>query len=345
MRIGFNFVNGLFDTSLDDFLTFSAQYGATDVVIQSSTDKESAGRWSAVPGEKRWELNDLVKLRTQVESHGLHLEALENVPSTFYDQVMLGGPDREEQIENMIYTVRNIARAGIPIFGYNWMPSSVWRTSNHTPNRGGSTVTSYDHSQHASAPFTHGREFSKEEMWANLEDWIKIITPVAEEEGIRLGIHPADPPVDSVGGIPRLLTGFDAYKRLIEIVDSPSNAIEFCQGTFSEMPDDDIYEMIEYFASRNKVLYVHFRHGSAKAPKFNEEFINTGYVDMKRAMRTYRDAGYEGTFIDDHCPIMLDDATFPGNLGGYRSRLFAQGYIQGLIESVEKEVAYGGPLK
>ena len=124
------------------------------------------------------------------------------------------------------------------------------------------------------------------------------------------------------------MTSFDAFKRLIEIYPSDYNAIEFCQGTFSEM-DEDIYEMIEYFASRNKVLYVHFRNVSGPTPnKFHEEFINTGYVDMHKAMKIYKDAGYKGCFMDDHCPDIEGDSEFPGNLGGYRSRIFAQGYIQ-----------------
>ena len=147
-------------------------------------------------------------------------------------------------------------------------------------------------------------------MWENLEYWIKIITPVAEEEGIRIGIHPADPPVDSVGGIPRLLTGFDAYKRLIEIVDSPSNAIEFCQGTFSEMSDaegEGIYDMIRYFGERNKVLYVHFRNVSNAGDPFHEEFINTGHVDMYRAMRLYKEIGFDGVFVNDHVPHTIGD--------------------------------------
>ena len=126
-----------------------------------------------------------------------------------------------------------------------------------------------------------------------IRDRIKAVTPVAEEEGIRLGIHPDDPPVDNLGGVPRIMTSFDAFKRLIEIYPSDSNAIEFCQGTFSEM-DEDIYEIIEYFASRNKILFVHFRNVSAPNPnEFNEEFINTGYVDMVKAIKIYKDAGYE----------------------------------------------------
>lgn len=334
MRIGFNFVCGLFDTSLDDFLTFSAQYGATDVVLQSSTDKDSAGKWTVIPGNDRWEQGDLVKVREQVESHGLHLEALENVPSSFYDHIMLGGPKRDEQIENMIYTVRNIARAGIPIFGYNWMPSSVWRNAENTRSRGGSFVTAYDHSKHENAPLTHDREYTEEEMWENLEHWIKIITPVAEEEGIRIGIHPADPPVKSVGGIPRLLTGFDAYKRLIEIVDSPSNAIEFCQGTFSEMEDaagEGIYDMIRYFGERKKILYVHFRNVSNAGDPFYEEFINTGHVDMFRAMKIYDEIGFDGVIVNDHVPLTIGDTDW-----GHRGRAYANGYIQALMDVIKR---------
>ena len=175
-------------------------------------------------------------------------------------------------------------------------------------------------------------------MWENLEYWIRAVTPVAEKEGIRLGIHPDDPPVASLGGVPRLLRSFQAYKRLMDIYPSDSNAIEFCQGTFSEM-NEDIYEMIQYFTERRKILYVHFRNVSDQIPVFHEEFINTGYVDMYRAMKTYCDSGYDGVFIDDHCPWIAGDRRnpgFPGNWGGYRSRIFAQGYIQAMIEAVTK---------
>ena len=124
----------------------------------------------------------------------------------------------------MIYTVRNIARAGIPIFGYNWMPSHVWRTP-PAHIRGGAVATAYDHSLGQQMPLTHDRVYSEEEIWANLEYWIKIITPIAEEEGIRLGIHPCDPPVPVLGGIPQILRNFAAYKRLVEIYPYPSTDV------------------------------------------------------------------------------------------------------------------------
>ncbi len=324
MRVAFNMgVNPVdYDEAgvSDDDLAFAAQLGAEAVVLQSY------GEWGIVRGEERWEFSDLVRLNSLVESHGLKLEALENVPSRLYDHVMLNGPKRDEQIENMISTVRNIARAGIPIFGYHWMPSLVWRTSNSHDARSGARVTAFDYEIAQRSPLTHDREYTEDEIWENLEHWLKIITPIAEEEGIRLGIHPCDPPAPVLGGIPQLFRSFDAYKRLIEIYPSDSNAIEFCQGTFSEM-NEDIYEMIRYFGERKKILYVHFRNVSAQVPKFHEEFINTGYVDMHRAMKIYRDVGFEGVFVDDHVPVVIGDTEW-----GHRGRAFANGYIQALID-------------
>lgn len=318
MRPGF----GQFNVATPEYLQFAAQFGATDVLLNTPL----------LPGAERWELVDLVKLRLSVEQWGLKLSALENVPPHFYDQIMLGGPRRDQQIENMIYTVRNIARAGIPIFGYNWMPSHVWRTPPRAI-RGGALATAYDDRLGQQYPPTHGRVYSEEEIWQNLEHWIRIITPVAEEEGIRLGIHPCDPPVEVLGGIPQVLRSFAAYKRLVEIYPSDANGIEFCQGTFSEMADGvDIYEKIRYFGSRNKILYVHFRNVSGVVPTFHEEFVNTGYVDMYRAMRTYFEVGFDGFFIDDHVPQTFQDTAW-----GHRGRAFANGYIQGLIEAVKKQ--------
>ena len=316
---------GQFHKPSPEFLKFAKEYGATDILLNQNSDKDN----HLLDHNNRWELKDLVSLRRTVESYGMKLSALENVPTKFYDHIMLGGPKRDEQIENMIYTIRNIARAGIPIFGYNWMPSQVWRTKPEYI-RGNAEATAFDYDSAKNLPPTHDREYTEEEMWENLEYWIKIITPIAEEEGIKLGIHPCDPPVPVLGGIPQLMRSFDSYKRLIEIYPSDSNGIEFCQGTFAEM-NDDIYEMIRYFGERKKILYVHFRNVSSQVPKFHEEYVNTGYVDMYKAMKIYKDVGYDSFFIDDHVHSTFQDTPF-----GHRGRAFAMGYIQALIESVNK---------
>ena len=322
MRPGF----GQFNTASSEYLRFAAQYGVKDILLNNPIlQEEKPGVWSK---------KELVKLKLSIESYNLQLSAIENVPTHFYDHIMLNGPNKNMQIENMIQNIENMADVGIPIFGYNWMPSHVWRT-NPRHIRGGAIATAFDYESAKNYPLTHDREYSEDEMWESLEEWIKIITPIAEKKNIRLGIHPCDPPVEKLGGIPQLLRSFESYKRLIEIVDSPSNGIEFCQGTFSEMEDakdGGIYEMIDYFSSRKKILYVHFRNVSGTVPKFNEEFINSGYVDMHKAMNIYLKNGFDSFFIDDHVPLTNNDTEW-----GHAGRAFANGYIQALIESPLKQ--------
>ena len=322
MRPGF----GQFNTASSEYLRFAAQYGVKDILLNNPIlQEEKPGVWSK---------KELVKLKLSIESYNLQLSAIENVPTHFYDHIMLNGPKKNMQIENMIQNIENMADVGIPNFGYNWMPSHVWRT-NPRHIRGGAIATAFDYESAKNYPLTHDREYSEDEMWESLEEWIKIITPIAEKKNIRLGIHPCDPPVEKLGGIPQLLRSFESYKRLIVIVDSPSNGIEFCQGTFSEMEDakdGGIYEMIDYFSSRKKILYVHFRNVSGTVPKFNEEFINSGYVDMHKAMNIYLKNGFDSFFIDDHVPQTNHDTEW-----GHAGRAFANGYIQALIESTLKQ--------
>ena len=327
----------------DEVLELSAQLGVKNIVVYGGPGLDAQiGSTNALDNHRNT-FDDYVAIRKRMESYGLNLVACEGgfLANPKYHDLVFGGPNRDVIIDDLASEITDMGRAGIPIFGYHWMPASVWRSESVTI-RAGTDVTAWDsNSPNQSAiqdiSIADHYDVSTENMWSCLEYWIKAITPVAETAGIRLGIHPDDPPVPQLAGIPRLLGSFEAFKRLIEIVDSPSNAIEFCQGTFSEMECEDIYEMIEYFAERQKVLYVHFRNVSGTVPKFNEEFINTGYVNMKRAMEIYYAAGYSGVFMDDHCPLVNHDAEFPGNWGGYRSRVFAQGYIQAMIEAVTGE--------
>tara|TARA_B110000438_G_scaffold30148_1_gene29351 strand:- start:12027 stop:13001 length:975 start_codon:yes stop_codon:yes gene_type:complete len=322
MRAGFGQINN----PTPEFLKFASQYGVKDIVLFTPNIlEESPGVWSKV---------ELIKLRLEVENYGLQLSAIENVPIHFYDHIMLNGPNKDLQIKNMILNISNMADAGIPIFGYHWMPDHYLRNKD-VRIRGGSVATAFNFEDAKQIPITHDREYSEEELWSNLEEWIKIITPIAEEKNIKLGIHPCDPPIDKVGGIPQILRSFKSYKRLIEIIDSPSNAIEFCQGTFSEMSDaknGGIYEMIDYFSSRKKILYVHFRNVSGTIPDFNEEFINTGYVDMYKAIKIYQKNGYDSFFIEDHVPETFHDSKW-----GHRGRAFVNGYMQALIEAASHE--------
>lgn len=152
MRITVDQINEL----TDEHLAFARQVGAADV--RMNTPK--------LPGEERWETEDLLALRRRAEEHGLRLIALENVPVRFYDKIMTGAEGREGQMTNMIATVRNMGEAGIPILGYHWMPNGVWRTSYKTQARGGAVSNEFQYELVKDGPHTHGRAYTADEMWA-----------------------------------------------------------------------------------------------------------------------------------------------------------------------------------
>jgi mannonate dehydratase len=311
---------GQFNQATDERLRFARQIGVSGVLLNTPL----------LPGEKRWEFMDLLRLRTTIEDYGLRLEALENVPIRFYDQAMLGLPGRDEQIENYRETIRNLGRAGIPILGYHFMPNGVWRTSRTTPGRGGAQVTSFDLALAESAPLSHGRVFTEDEMWRNYEYFIGAVLPVAEEFGVKLALHPDDPPVPSLAGVARLFRNFDGFKRAIEIGDSPNHGLDFCMGCWSEM-GKGVLDPIEYFGSRGKIFYVHFRDVQGTVPKFQECFLGEGNVDVVDAMVALKRVGFTGFIIDDHVPHVVDDTDW-----GHRGRAQATGFIQGLLTAVNK---------
>jgi mannonate dehydratase len=303
-------------------LLFARQLGIEDVQINQVNG-------SCLPGDKRWEFRDLLILRQRAEDYGLRLAAIENVPTPFYDKAMLGLPGRDEQIENYQMTVRHMGQAGIPILGFHWMPNSVWRTSRTTEDRGGARVTSFDYELVKDAPLTHGRVFTEDEMWANFTYFIKAVAPVAAEAGVKLALHPDDPPVPSLGGVARILRSFEDFQRAVEIADSPAFGLDFCQGTWSEM-GPGVLDAIRYFGTRGKIIYVHFRAVKGHVPKFQETFLNTGNVNALEAMKTYREVGFTGFFLDDHVPHVVDDSPW-----GHRARAHAIGYLQALIDATD----------
>ncbi len=314
MRLGL----GQFKQATDERLRFIKQLGVEDVVFNTPL----------LPGDTHWAFMDLLHLRTQCEDAGLRLFAIENVPIPFYDKVMLGLPGRDEQIGHMAATIRNMGRAGIPILGYHWMPNNVWRTSRTTPGRGGAKVTSFDMDLARNAPLSHDREYTEDELWANYTYYMKAILPVAEEAGVKLALHPDDPPVASLGGIPRLFRNFEGFKRAMEIGNSPMSGLDFCHGCWSEMGRDTI-EPIRYFGERGQIVYVHLRDVQGTANNFRECFINEGQCNTFEVMKTLKEVGFNGIMIPDHVPHLVEDTSW-----GHRGRAYAIGYMTALLEQV-----------
>lgn len=328
-KLGMRIAIGQFNQLTEERLLFAQQMGVSGIVL--NTPVMPGKRWEhfdIVRGKDLWQFLDLLELRTTCENYGLRLESLENVPITFLDKAMLGLPGRDEQIANYQETIRNMGRAGIEVLGYNWMPNLVWRTSFTTPGRGGARVSSFDYDLVKDAPLTHGRVFTEDELWANYEYFLRAVVPVAEESGVKLALHPDDPPVDSLGGVPRLFRNFENFKQAMELVPSPNSGLDFCLGSWSEM-GIDVVEALRYFCERGNVIYVHFRDVQGAVPKFQECFLGEGNLDPVEVMVTLKRTGFSGFIIDDHVPHMIDDTEW-----GHRGRAAATGYLQGLLAAV-----------
>jgi mannonate dehydratase len=210
---------------------------------------------------------------------------------------------------------------------FNWM-----RTSTTAPSRGGALATGYDHELMQDAPLTEYGVITEEQLWENLEYFLKAVVPVAEEAGVKLAMHPDDPPLSPIRGVSRIMRSLDNYQRLLDLYPSPVNGIALCQGNFSLMTDD-LPSAIRHFGGQDKLFFVHFRDVRGTPEKFVETFHDDGPTDMLACMRAYRDVGFEGVCRPDHVPTMEGDTNQrPGysNIG----RLFAIGYLKGLREAV-----------
>jgi mannonate dehydratase len=212
---------------------------------------------------------------------------------------------------------------------FNWM-----RTATTTPSRGGSVVTSYDHALMEHAPNTELGPISEEELWVNLEYFLKRVIPVAEKAGVKLAMHPDDPPRSPIRGVGRIMRTVDNYQRLIDMIPSPVNGVTLCQGNFTLMTDD-LPSVIRHFGKQNKIFFVHFRDVRGTKDKFEETWHDDGKTDMTACMQAYKDIGFEGVLRPDHVPTVAGDSNENAGYSAF-GRLYAIGYIRGLREVVYK---------
>jgi mannonate dehydratase len=321
--------------------TFAHQLGIRGVQLHAPAD---------LPGEKGyWSVRELRDLRERCEAAGLAVDGLENVPAANFAKVQRGETGRDEQIENYRTTLRHMAEAGILLLGYNFLATYVWRTDMEAAGRGGAKVTAFDLdaagrgnalASYKLTPQENLRPISADQMWANHQYFLDAVLPVAEEVGVRLALHPDDPPVDvPLGGAARIFTSPKAMIRAYEQAhESPAWGIDLCLGTVSEMGGEDaINEMIDFFGPKGRICYVHFRDVQGVVPSFRECFLGEGNYDPAAVIRRLARSGFDGFIIDDHVPAMEGD---PGTWGDTssaaycsRGRAYAIGYLQGLLRA------------
>jgi mannonate dehydratase len=332
-----------------DNFRFAKQAGATHIVAHLPGFARREGR--GLPPEHIWTYEELNDLKRALNAEGLEFAAIENFEVEHWYDVLLDGPKRDAQMEDLKTLLRTMGRVGIPVMGYNYSYANVWGRATVSYARGGARSPGYikelapeetpipngsvwNQTYDPSAPPGDIGTVSEEVIWQRFERFLEDLVPVAEEAGVRLAMHPADPPLPTLRGTARLVYKPEHYQRLLDLVPSYYNAAEFCQGTIAEMDGEmDVYQAIEAYAGQGKIAYVHLRNVKGKVPDYYETFIDDGDVDMVRALRLYHKHGFDGVLIPDHSPEMTCAAPWHAGMA------YALGWMRGVIGMIERGAA------
>lgn len=306
----------------DERWNLAKQIGVSHAVIHTGNLGE---------GTLPTEYDLLLQLQNRFRDAGFDIQVIAGgTPLT--DTARLGRPGREQEINEFCDFLRNVGSLDIPVVNYNWSVGPDWqRTSVTIPSRGGSLVSGYDHREMQRHPDFDIAPVTEEELWESLEHFLNRVVPVAEQAGVKLALHPDDPPLPSVRGVSRIVRSVEAYDRILDIYPSDANGVTFCQGNFIAM-DADIPGTIRHFGE--DIHNVHFRDIEGTAEKFVETWHDNGPTDMLETLRVLDEIEYDGPMRPDHVPTMAGESN---DLPGYemKGRLFTIGYITGLLESLE----------
>lgn len=338
---------------------FARQAGATHLVIHlvdyfrggghSASDNQPTGNdrgWGpAGDPEHLWTVVELKAHCNQAAEEGLKIEAVENFDPAHWHDILLNGPLKRRHFENVKTIIRRLGEAGIPIMGYNFSIAGVAGRVSGPFARGGAMSVGMDgpldtpmpngmvwnmiydpHARPGSIP-----SISQQELWSRLQEFLDEVLPVAESAGVRLALHPDDPPLPTVRAQPRLVYQPHLYQRVIDMHPSPANALEFCLGTLAEMTEGNVYEAVEQYSKQQRLAYVHFRNIRGKVPFYKETFVDDGDIDMVRALRILKRNNFEGVLIPDHTPQMSCGAPWHAGMA------YAMGYMRAAIQMLESE--------
>ncbi|WP_372634811.1 mannonate dehydratase [Cohnella sp.] len=312
-----------------------------------------------VPVGEEWPLERIMELKRKVEAAGLQLSLIESVP--VHEHIKLGLPDRDRLIDNYGRTLRNLGKAGVPVVCYNFMPVFDWtRSQLDYELEDGSTALIYEEEvvqrmnpltgelqlpgwdssyrkEDLQRLFEQYASVDEEKLWDNLSYFVKAIMPIAEEAGVRMAIHPDDPPWP-IFGLPRIITDEAALDRFLRLYDSPVNGLCLCSGSLGANPANDFPAMVRRFGKENRVNFMHARNVKVTGERSFQEsahLSSAGSLDMAEIIRALRDIDYAGPIRPDHGRMIWGETGKPGY--GLYDRALGAVYLNGMWEAIGKE--------
>lgn len=309
-----------------------------------------------IPAGDVWPVERVQALKDRVQAAGFGLPVIESIP--VHESIKLGLPERDRYIENYQQSIRNLGACGIGVLCYNFMPVFDWvRTDLAMPMPDGSNALAYRHDDLARMDFSDGlpdmpawanqytaaelkavmaayQAIDDEVLFQNLTYFLQAVVPVAEQSGVRLAIHPDDPPW-SVFGLPRIVRDATMLQRILDAVPSPANGLTFCTGSLGALSSNDLPAMARQFGER--IHFVHLRnikHDSAQDFHEAEHPSAFGAVDMLAVVRALVESGFDGPVRPDHGRMIWGESGKAGY--GLYDRALGAMYLQGLFEAVER---------
>jgi len=312
-----------------------------------------------------WPIENIRRLKDKIEAHGLKFEVIESVP--VHEDIKLGRPGAGRLIDNYAQTLRNLGQCGLKVVCYNFMPVFDWtRTILDMKLDDGSSALGFDVNivnridvsrginlpgwdasykpEELKALLDEYKKVGEETLWANLAAFLKGVIPAAQEAGIRMAIHPDDPP-RPIFGLPRIVKDVRDLRRLLAIVDTPANGLTLCSGSLGADLKNNIVELVKEFSGRGRIHFAHIRNVKVDAAgNFHEvaHKSDCGSLDIAAIVKAYYDTGFTGYVRPDHGRMIWGETGKPGY--GLYDRALGAVYINGLWEGIAKGAAIPKPL-
>lgn len=287
-----------------------------------------------LPEDEKFDITDFSHWKDvykDYEDFGIRPIVIEPMPNEVHDHIKVGDSMRDEYIEKVITMVKYMNELNIRTICFNWMAHIGWlRTSDSVAERGNAKVTGFDFDNFKPID----AKITAKQLWDNYEYFIKAVIPYAEKYGIRLALHPDDPPIPRLGDVERIMISYENIQKAMNITHSENLGVTMCQATYLMM-GEDLYDIIPKLA--DKIFFIHFRNATGNKYKFNETFHDNGLIDMPDIIKLYKKCGIDVPIRVDHVPLMAGEKE---GTAGYTAlgRLFAIGYLKGILESTESEV-------